>query len=416
MAWELNPVTAEPSMLPLKDLRIVEFCEGFAGPYCAMILADLGADVIKVEKPEGGDALRHCPPLSQGYSETFAALNRNKRSVVLNLESPEGREAALQLALFADVVIESHAPGGLAKLGLGYDALAAAKPELIYCSISPFGQTGPRALQEGDDVTVQAVSGLMSATGEAEGPPTGFGAPLANLAAALYGTAAIQAALLALRDGASGQYIDVAMLSAALGLMPLHAASYFGTGRDPKRRGSADPWRGPHQAYRAADGWFVLTASDDRHWHSVCQVIGRPELFSDQRFTTAAERAENHLDLQDLLEERLATQPVAHWLAELTGRGVPCTAINSVSQALNDPQVLHLGLLQEIALPSGIATRMIASPFAFGGETPEVRRAPPALGEHTRDVLWALGRTGGRTGGRPGGRTGGRTGADQDQE
>lgn len=378
-------------MRPLGDVRVIEFGDGVSGPFCGLQLAELGADVIKVESPQGGDSLRHWPPVTQGYSESFAALNRNKRSVVLELESPSGREAARHLALSADIVVQNLEPGSLGKLGLDYVALSAIKPNLIYCSLSAFGQTGPRAQQGGADLMIQALGGIMSVTGDPEGTPAKCGVPLPDFVAGLYAVCGIEAALLAVRRGERGEHIDVSKLAAVLGISALQAGEYFGSGRDPGKLGSAHPHAAPHQAYRAKDGWFVLVADDDRHWHSVCQVVERPELFSDPKFTTAASRAAKRGALQLLLEQKFVERPVAEWLAAFTERGVPCAPINGYSGTLTDPQIQHLGLVQPITLPSGVATRTVASPIRMENRSSAAGRPPPGLGEHTQEVLTALG-------------------------
>jgi len=378
-------------MRPLGDVRVIEFGDGVAGPFCGLQLAELGADVIKVENPQGGDSLRQWPPVTQGYSEIFAALNRNKRSVALDLESPTGRDAARHLSLSADVVVENLEPGSLGKQGLDHGALSAVKPSLIYCSLSAFGQTGPRVHQDGADLMIQAIGGIMSVIGDPEGTPAKCGMPLPDFVAGLYAVCGIAAALLAVQRGEPGQYIDVSKLAALLGISALQAGEYFGSGRDPGKLGSAHPHAAPHQAYRAKDGWFVLVADDDRHWHTVCQVVERPELFSDPRFTTAAVRAAKRGALQLLLEQKFVERPVAEWLAAFTDRGVPCAPINGYSGALTDPQVQHLGLVQPITLPSGVATRTVASPIRMGDQSHGAGRPPPELGEHTQEVLTALG-------------------------
>ena len=379
-------------MSPLENVRVVEFCQIAAGPFCGMLLADLGADVIKVEHPEGGDGMRNWPPFNQGFSENFASLNRNKRSVALDLKAPEGLAAARRLALSADVVLENFRPGVMAKLGLGYQALAAAKPSLIYCSISAFGQDGPRATQGGFDLTIQAISGVMSVTGEVDGPPAKSGVPLSDFSAGLYAANGVQAALLAVRAGQPGCHVDVSMQGATLGIAALQTSEYFGTGRNPQRLGSAHPRNAPYQAFQAADGFFAMAAGNDRLWQAVCRVVEDAELAADPRFASTAERAANQAALKALLEAHFAAQPAAHWLAAFAEAGVPSTPINGYAEALADPQVEHSGLVAPLSLPSGGETRTVVLPLRFGAERPGVRRPPPALGEHTQEVLAALDR------------------------
>ena len=374
-------------MLPLNDVRVIEFCQIAAGPFCGMLLADFGADVIKVENPEGGDSMRAWPPLSGGFSENFASVNRNKRSVTLDLKSPEGLEAARALVRSADVMIENFRSGVLDRLGLGYTSLKKDHESLVYCSISAYGQTGPRAQEGGFDLTVQAMSGIMSVTGEAGGAPVKCGVPLSDFSAGLYAAYAIAAALMDVRRGEPGRHIDVSMLGASLGIAALQTSEYFGTGKDPGKLGSAHPRNAPYQAFQASDGYFAMAAGNDRLWRSVCSVVGHPEYFDDPRFASTSERAANQVALKELLETEFGRQPVKHWLAAFGDAGVPCTPINSYSQILSDPHVAHMEWIEDLTLPSGIETKTFISPVIFGEQRLGVRRPPPGLGEHTEEVL-----------------------------
>jgi len=377
-------------MLPLSGIRVVEFCQVAAGPFCGMLLADMGADVIKVESPEG-DGLRQWPPITGGYSENFASLNRNKRSVVLDLKRPSDRDAARKLALSADALVENFRPGTLEKLGLGYATLAREKPALVYCSISAYGQTGPRAQEGGFDLTVQAIGGVMSVTGERDGAPVKCGVPISDFGAGLYAAFAIVSALRKVGREGTGDHIDVSMLGATLGMAALQTSEHFGTGRDPVKLGSAHPRNAPYQAFRAQDGYFAMAAGNDRLWRAVCSGLRRPDLADDPRFASTALRAANQDALRDLLEVDFAREPVAHWLRVFAELGVPCTPINTYSQVLTDPQVQHMGWVQPVTLPGGATTRTFGTPIAMTHETFAIYRNPPALGEHTRAVLAELG-------------------------
>ena len=264
-------------MLSLQGVKVVEFCEIAAGPFCAMLLSDMGADVIKVERP-GGDAMRMWPPVNDGYSENFASVNRNKRSVVLDLKTDSGVRAARAIILDSDVVVENFRPGVMARLGIDYDTMAAEKPSLIYCSISAFGQSGPRCREGGFDLTMQAMSGIMSITGEPGGAPTKCGLPLCDFAAALYGAFGVAAALHARAQTGRGQNIDVSMLGTALAIGALQTSEFFGTGKDPRKLGSAHPRNAPYQAFRAQDGYFGMAAGNTSLWHLVCDVVDLPAL------------------------------------------------------------------------------------------------------------------------------------------
>ena len=308
-------------MLPLSGVKVVEFCQVLAGPYCGMLLADMGAEVIKVEPPEG-DMMRQWPPIREGFSENFASINRNKRSVVLDLKNPAHKAAARRLVLSADVVLENNRPGVMDRLGLGYESFRVEKPGLVYCSISAFGQSGPRSGEGGFDVTVQAMSGIMSVTGEPDGAPVKCGVPVSDVGTGLYAAFSIVSVLRRVAGGGEGAHIDASMLGCSLGMAALQTSEYFGTGRDPKKLGSAHPRNAPYQAFKASDGHFVIAAGNNKLWESVTEVVGRPDLLQDARFKTTLSRAEHQGALKDLLEVEFAKQGVDHWLAafEKSGR------------------------------------------------------------------------------------------------
>jgi len=376
-------------MQSLQGIRVIEFCEIAAGPFCAMLLADMGAEVIKVERPQG-DAMRMWPPLNSGYSENFASVNRGKKSVVLDLKDAEGAEAARALILSADVVIENFRPGAMQRNGIDFKTLSALKPELIYCSISAFGQTGPRAKQGGFDLTMQAMAGVMGVTGEPDGAPVKCGVPLCDFVSGLYGAFAVTAALRELQNSNSGQHIDVAMLGATLAVAALQTSEYFGTGNDPRKLGSAHPRNAPYQAFAAADGYFGMAAGNNKLWQSVCEVVEMPELAEQERFSSPGQRAANQLQLLEILESVFKTQSVEYWLKAFAQAGVPCSPINSYSQALADPQVQHMGWVQELQLPTGDITKTFGSPLRFNDQTVKVTASPPSLGEHTEQILAEL--------------------------
>ena len=368
--------------LPLAGIRVIEFCQIAAGPFAGMLLADQGADVIKVEPP-GGDGMRGWPPHSGGFSENFASLNRNKRSIVLDLKNPDDLEVARRLCGSADVVLENFRPGVMARLGLGYPALAAARPALVYCSISAYGQQGPRAQEGGFDVTLQAAGGVMSVTGEPDGGPVKCGVPLTDFCAGLYAAYAIAAALLRARASGEGARIDVPMLGTTLAVAALQTSEYFGSGRDPRRLGSAHPRNAPYQAFKAKDGHFVLAAGNDDLFRRACEGAGCPQLVDDPRFASTALRASNQAALKDLLEARFAELSADECLAIMRRQGVPCAPINTYAQALADAQVAHYGWVQPLTLPGGSMTRTFVWPLGPGAP---VRRPPPALGEHDAQI------------------------------
>jgi formyl-CoA transferase len=377
------------NILPLDGVRVVELCQFAAGPFSTLLLADMGADVIKVEPPRGDD-LRHWPPQTGGFSDNFCSLNRNKRSVVLDLKSPAGLEMARSLVLSADVLVENYRPGVLGRLGLGYEPLAALKPSLVYCSISAFGQTGPRSGEGGFDLTMQALSGIMSVTGEADGGPVKCGVPISDFGTALYAAFAITCALRKAAHAGTGEHIDVSMLGASLGMAALQTSEYFGTGQDPAKLGSAHPRSAPYQAFRTSDGYIAIAAGNDRLWQSVCRVLDREALLGDARFATNTGRAKHQRVLAALLEPALVGATTREWLGRLTVAGVPCAPINTYSQALADPQVEHMNWVQRMELPDGTRIRTFVSPVRMSGRGFGIRRRPPTLGEHTEEVLAEL--------------------------
>ena len=369
------------TLRPLKGVRVVEFCQIAAGPYCGMLLADFGADVIKVEPPEG-DAMRTWPPLNHGYSENFASLNRGKRSIALDLKTPQDLEVARRLVGQADVLVENNRPGVMQRLGLGWDWFAQHQPQLVYCSISAFGQIGPRSADGGFDVTVQAISGLMSVTGEPQGGPVKAGVPVSDFASGLYGAFAIASVLLRVRQGGPGAHIDVPMMGASLGISALQTSEYFGTGQAPRKMGSAHPRNAPYRAFAASDGWFVVAAGNNRLWASVCEVVGLPELREDPRFLQPADRARHQDALKALLDPVFLRQPVSHWLSAFQAVGVPHAPIQDYAQALEDEQTTYLELVQPQTLPNAQTTRTVVSPIRMNGQRLPVRTTPPALNGH----------------------------------
>jgi crotonobetainyl-CoA:carnitine CoA-transferase CaiB-like acyl-CoA transferase len=372
--------------LPLRGVRVVEFCQIAAGPFAGMLLADMGADVIKVESPEG-DGMRTWPPHSGGYSENFASLNRGKRSVVFNLKSPADAERARQLCLSAGVVLENFRPGVMKRLGLGYEALAKDKPALVYCSISAFGQEGPRSQEGGFDVSLQAIGGVMSVTGEPGGAPVKSGVPLTDFAAGLYAALAVTAQLREVERSGKGRHIDVPMLGTTLAIAALQTSEYFGSGKDPRKLGSAHPRNAPYQAFKCKDGYFVMAAGNDDLFRRACEGFECVALLEDGRFASTALRAKNQEALKELLEKKFASLTAEQCLGIARKQGVPCAPINTYSQALADPQVEHYGWVQPLELPGGARTRTFSSPLSTSFRVAR----PPALGEHTEEVLRQLG-------------------------
>jgi crotonobetainyl-CoA:carnitine CoA-transferase CaiB-like acyl-CoA transferase len=376
---------------PLSGIKVIEVCNVAAGPFCGLLLADMGADVIKVENPNGGDSLRAWPPLSEGYSENFASLNRNKRSITLDLKQSADLERLRALICESDVLIENNRPGVMDRLGVGYQDAKGLNPTIVYCSISAYGQSGPRAHEGGFDLTLQAMSGVMSVTGEADGAPVKCGVPIADFTSGLYGAYAIVSALRSVELNGVGEHLDISMLGATLGVSALQTSEYFGTGRDPVKLGSAHPRNAPYQAFRCRDGYFALAAGNNSLWKSVCEVIGRPDVFEDARFLTTTDRAKNQVEMRTMLEAIFSAEDAAVWLSRFRSAGVPCAELNTYSKALADEQVTAMGWVQDLELPNGVTTKTFISPIVMSGERFPIFRAPPLLGEHNEEVFKKLG-------------------------
>ena len=384
--------TADLSALkPLAGIRVLEICNVAAGPFCALLLADLGADVIKLENPGAGDTLRawppHTGPENDRLSENFASLNRNKRSVTLDLKNPDDNAKAKSLITNADVLIENNRPGVMKRLGLDFDSALAINPKLIYCSISAYGQTGPRANEGGFDVTIQAMSGIMSVTGEPDGAPVKCGVPVADFTAGLYGAMSICAQLRAVAQTGKGVHIDVPMMGTSLAIAALQTSEYFGVGKDPVKLGSAHPRNAPYQAFKAKDDYLVMAAGTQALWETVCQILKSPELLQDERFTSTALRAKNQIALKELIEVILQKDTAANWIAQFSQAGVPCCPINQYSAVLNDPQTLAMGWVQPMVMANGQQTKTVINPIKFNGTTAPIERRPPRLGEHNSEIV-----------------------------
>ncbi len=382
----MNSAAKNEGTLPLSGITVVEFCQIAAGPFCGMTLADLGAEVIKVEPPNG-DAMRTWPPLTDGYSENFASLNRNKKSIALDLKESDDLQIALRLCRSADVVLENNRPGVMARLGLGFETLCRDIPSLIYCSISAYGQTGPRAEEGAFDVTMQAISGIMSVTGEQGESPVKCGVPLSDFSTGLYAAFHIAAALYTRNQTGKGTHIDCSMLGASLGIAPLQVSEYFGTGADPQRIGSRHPRNAPYQAYKASDDYFVLAAGNQRLFEIVCHIIKRPDLLRDERFQSTLLRARNQQELEGILTKIFVSETADYWISKFAKAGVPTSPINKYSAALKDPQVVAQNWVQELELPDAASTKTFAHPIRLNGELPRVQSRPPRLNEHREEIL-----------------------------
>jgi len=398
---------AAPAVGALAGIRVLDLSRVLAGPWCTQVLADLGADVVKVERPGTGDDTRQWgPPFlkdAEGRDTTqaayFTACNRNKRSVTIDMAHPEGQALLRAMAMEADVVVENFKVGGLKQYGLDHESLRALNPRLIYCSVTGFGQTGPYAPRAGYDLMVQAMTGLMDITGRADGEPGGgplrVGVAVIDLFTGLYASNAILAALHVRQRTGEGQHIDMALLDVGMAVLANQAAGFLATGESPRRQGNSHPSLVPYQDFPTADGAMLLAIGNDGQFARFCAAIGRPEWATDARFATNTLRVQHRAELVPLMETVTRTRTTAQWVALLEDKAVPCGPINSIAQAFDDPQVRARGLAVELprrpdgsAGEDGIATvRGVASPLRLSATPPVLCNAPPALGQHTDEVL-----------------------------
>jgi crotonobetainyl-CoA:carnitine CoA-transferase CaiB-like acyl-CoA transferase len=375
-------------MTPLGGLTVLDFSRVLAGPYCTMQLGDLGARVIKIEQPGRGDDTREWgPPFIGRESAYFLSVNRNKESLALDLKHPRARPILDALLSRADVLVENFRPGTMARLGLEYAHVAASHPRLVYCSISGFGQTGPRRNEAGYDAMVQAEAGLMSITGASDGPPFRLGVAIADIATGMYAAQGILAALLARERTGTGQFIDIAMLDAATALLSYQASIAFATGATPARMGNRHPSIAPYDSFAAADGEFVLSVGNDDQFRRLGAALGRPALAADPRFATNADRVRNYDALRRELTAALASWTRADVLSALTAAGVPAGAVRTVTEALTDPQLAAREMIVPLDHVAAGTIRVLGTPLKLSETPAAIRTPPPALGQHTEQIL-----------------------------
>ena len=385
-------------MQPLEGVRVVDLTRALAGPYGTLMLGDLGADVIKVEQPGRGDESRGWgPPFVgepygpyPGESAYFIAANRNKRSVTVNLKSPQGQEIVRRLASASDALVENFRTGVLDEMGLGYEDLHRLNPRLVYCSISGYGRTGPYAERPGYDFIIQAEGGMMGITGPEDGPPYRVGVPIVDVTAGMFAATSILAALRARDLTGEGQLVDVSLLDTQVALLANVASNYLVGGAPPRRLGNAHPNIAPYEAFRARDRWFALAAANERQWEVLCDAIGQPDLKDDARFATNGARVANRPALLEALNEAFATRDAGAWLAALQEAGLPCGPINTVPDAFAHPQAAARNLVLETEHPTAGTVRLTGFPYKLSHTPASVRRPPPLLGQHTEEVLAGL--------------------------
>ena len=380
---------------PLSHIKVLDLSRVLAGPWAGQNLADLGAEVIKVERPKVGDDSRAFgPPWVKDKSGKdtrdsayFTSANRGKKSITVNISNPAGQEIARELARGSDVLIENYKFGDLARYGLGYDDLKGLNPRLIYCSVTGFGQTGPYRERPGYDFMIQGMGGMMSVTGEAHGEPMRAGVPVADIITGMYASIAICAALAHRAETGKGQHLDLALLDSQIALLAYQNTNYFATGKPPTRIGNLHPNIVPYQPFRTADGEVIIACGNDNLYRKFCEAAGCPELAGDARFATNGKRVENRAELTRLLQEIFARYPTQEWLERLEAAGVPNGPINNVAQVFKEPQVRARGV--RVELEHAVAGKLptVASPMRFSGTPLEHKLAPPLLGEHTEEIL-----------------------------
>jgi crotonobetainyl-CoA:carnitine CoA-transferase CaiB-like acyl-CoA transferase len=383
---------ADPQQMPIAGVRVLDLGRHLAGPTCAMLLGDLGADVIKIEKPEVGEDGRTAgPPFFDGVSAFFLSANRNKRSLTLDIKRPEGQEAFRRLAESADVVIENFRPGVMDALDIGYATMRERNPRIIYCSISGFGVDGPFADRPGLDQIIQGFSGLMSVTGFEGGDPVRVGIPIADLLTGLYGAYGVLAALQARERTGCGQVVNTSLLEAMVGTMGFQAVRYLNGGGVPPPAGNHHPINAPYGVFRAKDGYLTLGATGDKRWRQFCQLLDSEDWLEDPRFKTNGDRYANRLVLQELINEKLQARTVDEWERFLNEAGIPAGPVYAMDGALDHPQTRHREMVVERPHPVLGTVSLLGLPVKFSETPGDVHRIPPALGEHTDEILREIG-------------------------
>jgi CoA:oxalate CoA-transferase len=374
---------------PLQGIRVLDLTWVLAGPFSSMILADLGAEVVKVERPPFGDISRTTGPYQNGWSGYFFSINRGKRSIAIDLRKPEGKELFLRLVDKADIVMENFTPGTMARLGLGYDVISARNPRVIMASVSGFGQDGPYSERPALDIVVQAMGGMLSITGEPGGGPVRPGASYGDLTAGLFSTVGILAALHERESSGKGQAVDISMLDCQVAVMENSIMRYFVTGEVPGPLGTRHPSATPFQAFPTSDGHIVIALAfgEENQWNLMCAMLGVMELIDDERFETGPKRTRNHAALEPVLNEAFRKRTTAEWYADFLDAGIPCGPVNSVEDVANDPQVAHRGMLRDVSHPKAGTIRIANSPLRLSRSETGIAGPPPDMGEHTAGVL-----------------------------
>lgn len=377
----------------LDNIKVLDLTRTLAGPFCTMMMGDMGADVVKIEEPAQGDETRHWMPFWNEESTQFLTFNRNKRSLTVNLKEPEGVQIVRDLAADADVIIESFRAGALERMGLGYEEINKTNPGIVYCSISGYGRTGPMAEMPGYDLIIQAYSGLMNLTGDPDGLPLRVGFSLVDLFAGMMAYGSVVTALHQRYSTGNGQWIEASLLDGQVAALSYHATAYLGTGVEPKRMGSGHPSLVPYQSFASSNGYFILGCANQGLWERFCHGIGRADFLEDPRFATNTDRVKHRDECVGALAEIFRTETTEHWVSLIAKSGVPCGPINKVSEVVNDPQVLARNMIAEIEHPNVPDLKIPNSPLKLSDSPSSVRRPPPLLGQHNEEVLQGSGYT-----------------------
>ena len=378
----------EPTEGPLTGLTVIDLTRVLSGPYCTMMLADMGARVIKIEQPGKGDDTRGWgPPFQSGESSYFMSINRNKESLTLNLKHPDARGVLEGLLEKADVLVENFRPGTMERMGLGYPDLSPRWPGLVYCSVSGFGQTGPRRSEPGYDAVMQGEGGLMSITGPGDGPAYRLGIAIADITSGMFAAYGVAMALLARHRTGKGQFVDIGMLDSVAALLTYQAGIYFATDKAPTRMGNRHPTIVPYETLEAADGELVVAVGNEQLWQSLNTLLGLEELTDDPRFATNKDRVAHRDELRPILVERLQSKSVAEWTEELKAAGIPCGAVRNLEQVFTDPQILERAMVVALDHPVAGAIKALGVPIKLQDTPGAVRVPPPTLGQHTDHIL-----------------------------
>ncbi len=373
---------------PLEGIRVVDLTRILAGPYCTMMLGDMGAEIIKIENPDGGDDTRGWgPPFLNGVSTYFISINRNKKSLTLNLKDERGKEILRNMIRKSDIIVENFRPGTLDKLGFPWEEIHRINSAMIFASLSGFGQTGPRVSEPGFDVVIQGEGGIMSITGEPDGPPNKVGASIADITAGMLAAQGILLSLYHREKTGVGQMVDIGMLDGQVALLTYHANNYFGTGKLPPRRGNKHPSITPYETYECKDGYFNLGVGNDSLWRRFCDAMRLGDIKEDPKFAVNKDRVDNRLELQEILDAFFAEKTVGETLETLRVAGIPCGPINNLAQVLNDPQVIAREMVVDIDMPVAGPTKVTGVPIKLSKTPGAVRTPPPSLGQHTDEVL-----------------------------